>query len=71
MNKQVKVDGMTCNGCAKTVKSAFEEVEGIRSVEINLDNQTASVDTDTELNIDNLNHSLVDTNYSATAITNA
>lgn len=70
MNQLVSVEGMTCSGCANTVQTAFEGLEEIQSVNIDLAAQTAFIETDNELTINQLNDSLIDTNYSVTSITN-
>jgi uncharacterized protein len=39
----VKIEGMTCNHCVASVKSAISEIEGIEEVEVNLQAKTATV----------------------------
>lgn len=39
----VNVDGMSCNNCAKHVKNALEEIDGVNEVIVNLDNKNAEV----------------------------
>jgi len=41
--KQFKVDGMSCNHCVMAVKSAVEEIDGVTSAEVNLEQGTATV----------------------------
>lgn len=41
----LKVTGMTCGGCVKTVKSALEGVKGVTEAKVDLDSGTAVVKT--------------------------
>jgi len=43
---EIKVDGMTCNGCVNKVKTTLEKVEGVKSAEVSLDNHLAVVTFD-------------------------
>ncbi len=44
MSKTVlKIEGMMCEGCVKTVKEALENVQGVTSVDVNLKKGTATV----------------------------
>lgn len=40
---EMKVDGMTCNGCVNKVKTSLEKVEGVKSVDVSLENHSAVV----------------------------
>ena len=40
------VNGMTCNHCVMSVKNALEELEGVRSARVDLDQGRAVVDYD-------------------------
>ena len=47
MSKTVlKIEGMMCEGCVKSVKEALEGVSGISSVDVNLKKGTATVQHD-------------------------
>ncbi len=48
-NKTIKIEGMKCEGCAKTVKESLEKVEGIKSVEVNLAEKTVTLATDKDV----------------------
>ncbi len=39
----LKIEGMMCEGCVKTVKTALENVTGVTSVDVNLKKGTAVV----------------------------
>ena len=45
MTKQtLKISGMTCDGCVKSVSRVLERVDGVESVTVSLEAETASVD---------------------------
>lgn len=48
---QLHVDGMTCGHCSAAVKRALTGVQGVASVDVSLENKTASV----QLNDDSVN----------------
>lgn len=40
---EIKVDGMTCNGCVDKVKTTLEKVDGVKSAEVSLESNSAVV----------------------------
>ena len=46
--KTLKIEGMMCEGCVKSVKEALEKVPGITSVDVNLKKGTAVVQGDVD-----------------------
>lgn len=46
--KTLKIEGMMCEGCVKSVKEALEKVPGITSVDVNLKKSTAVVQGDAD-----------------------
>lgn len=43
METLLKVDGMHCGGCVKSVTNALNAVEGVTGVEVSLDKGTARI----------------------------
>lgn len=43
----ITVEGMTCQGCAKRVAKALQEVPGVAEATVSLDARTATVSTTT------------------------
>ena len=41
--EHLKVTGMTCGGCTKTVTHALEEIPGVSNVKVSLDTGVAAV----------------------------
>lgn len=66
MNKvEIKVEGMMCQHCVAHVKKALEQVAGVSSVEVSLENKNAIVTSENELNVDTLKQAIVDAGYQA------
>lgn len=42
----INIDGMTCGGCVKSVDNALTQLEGVQSVEVDLEGNKASVTYD-------------------------
>jgi copper chaperone CopZ len=45
MKQTFQISGMTCSGCASTVERVLSGIQGIQSVEVNLEKATAQVET--------------------------
>ncbi|WP_352420306.1 copper ion binding protein [Proteiniborus sp.] len=46
MKKTLTVEGMSCQHCVKAVKSALSQLEGVRSVEVDLAAKKVDVEGD-------------------------
>jgi len=49
VNIDVKISGMTCQNCVRHVKEAISEVSGVKSVDVSLENASAKVSRDFDL----------------------
>ena len=49
VNIELKRSGMTCQNCVRHVKEAISEVSGVKSVEVSLENASAKVSSDIDL----------------------
>jgi len=45
MRQEVKVEGMSCAGCANTVKRRFAGIPEVENVEIDLDSKKAHLES--------------------------
>ena len=59
MNEVYKVSGMTCDGCANSIKEALESNKLISSVNISLENENINISSDKSFTVNELN-SLID-----------
>jgi len=57
MQKQYKILGMTCSGCQQKISEKLNSLENI-TAEINLENNTATITSDKEIKLNELNKAL-------------
>ena len=55
MNEVYKVSGMTCDGCANSIKEALESNKLISSVNISLENENINISSDKSFTVNELN----------------
>ena len=47
MNKvEIKIEGMHCEGCSKRLAKVLNNVEGVNTVEVSLENKVAKIEYD-------------------------
>lgn len=46
--KTIKIEGMMCEGCVKSVEESLKKIPGVTSVDVNLKKGTATVQGDVE-----------------------
>lgn len=44
MNVKIKISGMTCAVCAKTIEKVLSKTDGVNSITVNLVDESAEVD---------------------------
>ena len=60
------IDGMSCNGCATTVKKRLSGIPNVTFVEVDLANKKAEVTSTSDVSIETLRAALNNTGYSIT-----
>ncbi len=60
---KVKIKGMTCDNCTRTVKRLFSEIEGVDEVKVDLKNGFAEVKTSSQVPEQTFKAALEDTAY--------
>ncbi|CEJ72540.1 heavy-metal transport/detoxification protein [[Clostridium] sordellii] len=64
MRKKLLVDGMSCMNCVRHLKDALEEdINGVKVIDISLDNKYAIIDTDENVTDDMLKDVIADLGY--------
>ncbi len=63
MKQEVKVENMSCAGCANTVKQRFEGIPSVASVEVKLDEKTAVLESSERISDKVLADALDGTSY--------
>ncbi len=52
MKTKFTITGMTCNGCANTVKKLLSNVKGVKDAQVSLAENTAEVTRDENVTLD-------------------
>lgn len=66
MSQTVKIEGMKCDGCVKIVKEKFEAIDGVTSVDVQLEEKQATIDAANNLSEEQLAAALADTKFTVT-----
>lgn len=65
---QLNVKGMTCGHCKSSVTGALEELEGVKSVQVDLEGGKASVDyDDSKVNVEQMKEAVEEQGYDVVA----
>ena len=66
--RQMKIEGMTCGGCVRSVTSVLQAVPGVASVAVSLEGKSATVTFDpAKAGTDALKRAVEDAGYEVTA----
>ncbi|WP_426478350.1 heavy metal translocating P-type ATPase [Chryseobacterium sp. CBSDS_008] len=57
MEQQYKILGMTCSGCQKKISNQLNSIDGVQA-DVNLENNTATITSDHEVKLSDLNDAL-------------
>ena len=64
----LNIDGMTCGGCVKSVTKVLNDLDGVRSATVSLENKNAQVEFDEgKIQIAQLVEAVEDAGYDARA----
>lgn len=63
MKKKLFIEGMMCNNCARHVKEALTELDGITGVEVNLSEKYALIETSQEVGQEKLKEAIDEAGY--------
>ncbi|MDZ7835268.1 MAG: heavy metal-associated domain-containing protein [Alkalibacterium sp.] len=64
MRKEVRVEGMKCEGCARNVQERLSGIEGVNTVDVDLKNEKVVLESQSEIDSETLNSALSETKYS-------
>ena len=62
-----RINGMTCGHCVNSVKEAIGELEGVRSVDVNLETGQATVTSDGDLDAEAVKAAVEEAGYELAA----
>ena len=64
----LNIDGMTCGGCVKSVTKVLNDLDGVRSATVSLENKNAQVEFDeSKIQIAQLMEAVEDAGFDARA----
>jgi copper chaperone CopZ len=63
MKIDLHIDGMTCSGCAASVRRVLEAVPLVRSVAVDLDAGRAAIEADAAVDVDRIVTGVEDAGY--------
>ncbi len=66
MKKIINIEGMSCNHCVAHVREALEAIDGVKVMDVSLDNKNALVET--EVNNDVLTNAIEEEGYDVKSI---
>lgn len=66
--KKVYIEGMQCNHCKMTVEKSLENLDGVKSVKVNLDDKTAVIELEKNIEDNNIKEKIVDAGFEVSKI---
>lgn len=68
MKKTIKIEGMSCEHCAKKIENALKNIDGIKSVKVHLKKKEAIISTDKLVSDETLKSTIENLGYQITMI---
>ena len=59
----VKIEGMSCGHCAKSVEEGIKKLEGVKSVKVDLENKNATITYKDEIDLDQVKATVEELEY--------
>lgn len=68
MKKTISIEGMSCGNCVHHVKEALSELQGITSVDVNLDTKSAVLEASSEITDEDIKAAVDEVGYDVVGI---
>ena len=68
MKKKILIEGMSCGHCVSHVKEALSDLNGVNSVDVNLDSKTAIIEASTDVKDEDIKFAIDDAGYEVVRI---
>ena len=68
MKKKILIEGMSCGHCVNHVKEALTELNGVTSVEVNLDSKSAVIEAAEDVKDADIKFAVEDAGYDVVGI---
>lgn len=65
----ITVEGMACEHCVNAVKTALEELDGVKSAKVDLKKKTATVKSKDEISNESISNAIANAGFTVTGIT--
>jgi copper chaperone CopZ len=63
MKNTIVVENIKCGGCSNTIVKSLQKIEGVTEVDINIETQEITIESDTEINMENITAKLAQLGY--------
>ena len=70
MKKKISVEGMSCQHCVSHVKEALSELNGVTSVDVNLEAKSAVLEASTDVKDEDIKYAIDEAGYEVVNIEN-
>ncbi|NLB78481.1 MAG: heavy-metal-associated domain-containing protein [Clostridiaceae bacterium] len=68
MTKKILIEGMTCQHCVNHVREALEELDEIKSAKVSLENKSAEIELNSEVDDEKIKSAINEVGYEVTSI---
>jgi copper chaperone len=68
MTKKILIEGMSCQHCVNHVKNALEELDGIKSAKVSLENKSAEIELNHDVDDEKIKAAIDEAGYEVTSI---
>ena len=59
----IEIEGMSCMGCVRNVEESLKKLNGVKKVEVSLDDNKAIIETSEEVNSEDLKSKIKEAGY--------
>ncbi len=68
MIKKILIEGMSCQHCVNHVKNALEELDGVKSAKVSLENKSAEIELNHDVDDEKIKAAIDEVGYEVTSI---
>lgn len=68
MIKKILIEGMSCQHCVNHVRNALEELDGVKSAKVSLENKSAEIELNHDVDDEKIKAAIDEVGYEVTSI---
>ena len=68
MIKKILIEGMSCQHCVNHVKNALEELDGVKSAKVSLEDKSAEIELNHDVDDEKIKAAIDEVGYEVTSI---